>query len=94
MTPATVLALLGAPALWLCTNADPLTVCQASGDVCLVQSPHEVLLTQTDDAGEVTITPLVGPTAAVAQNLIVLRAADAMGLARDRAERARQERGR
>ncbi len=88
MTPAAALVLFGTPGMWTCVNLDPLTICHVTGDVCITASPHEVLVAERD-AGTVTITPLRGPVADVAWNLIVLRAADAMGLARDRAERGR-----
>ncbi len=91
MTPVTLIALLSAPGLWTCVNADPLTICQPVAAVCVTASPHEMLATQRD-AGEVRITALRGDFADIAWNLIVLRAADAMGLARDRAQRRRQER--
>ncbi len=88
MTPAAALVLLGTPGMWTCINFDPLTICQPGGDVCVTASPHEVLVTERG-ADTVMITPLRGPVADVAWNLIVLRAADAMGLARDQAKRAR-----
>lgn len=90
VTLATVLSFLAYPALWILTNAQPPTICQAAGPVCLIRAPHEVLVTQRD-GGVVTITALTGPGGAVAWNEAALRAADAMALARDRAERAMQE---
>ena len=91
MTSAALIALLSVPALWTATNTTPLTICDALDAVCLVQSPTELLLTERD-AGLVRITPLAGPVAAVARNLVVLRMADAMGLARDRAAQGMRER--
>ena len=87
MTPAAALLLLGTPGMWTCVNLDPLAICQATGDVCVTASPHEVLVTERD-ADTITVTPLHGRVADVAWNLIVLRAADAMALARDQTERA------
>ncbi len=87
---AAVLALLAYPALWTLTNAQPPTICQAAGPVCLIRAPHEVLVTQRD-GDVVTITALTGPGGAVAWNEANLRVADAGGLRRDRAERARVE---
>lgn len=58
--------------------------------MCVTTSPHKMLVMQRD-ADTITITPLTGANAAAAWNLIVLRAADTLNLARDRAERARQD---
>lgn len=88
MTPAAALLLLGSPSLWTCVNTDPFTICQATGDVCVTTSPHELLVMERD-AETITVTPLRGAVADVAWNLIMLRAADAMALARDQTERAR-----
>ena len=90
MTPAAIIAMLATPGLWTCINTEPLTVCQPVFDVCITASPHELLVSQRN-ADTVTITPLSGPMADMARNLVMLRAADALALARDRAERARQE---
>ena len=49
------------------------------------------MLVMQRDADTITITTLTGVNAAVAWNLIVLRAADALKLARDQAERAQQD---
>ena len=87
ITPAAALLLLGAPGMWTCVNLDPLAICQATGDVCVTASPHELLVMKRD-AETITVTPLHGPVADVAWNLIMLRAADAMVLAQSRAERA------
>jgi len=87
---AILLNLLAYPSLWIMTNGDPPTICQGRGETCLIHGPHEVLVTQRE-GDQVTITPLTGSVADAARNLIVLRAADAMALARDRAERARME---
>ena len=88
MTPAAALLLLGAPSLWTCVNTNPFTICQATGDVCVTASLYEMLVMERD-AETITVTPLRGAVADVAWNLIVLRAADAMAMARDQAERAR-----
>ena len=88
MTPAAALVLLGAPGMWTCVNLDPLAICQATGDVCVTASPHELLVMERD-AETITVTPLRGAVADRAWNLILLRAADAMALARDQVERAR-----
>ncbi len=91
MNPATALLLLSTPGLWTCVNLDPLTICQATTDVCVTANPHEMLMTERD-ANAITVTPLRGPVADAAWNLVLLRAVDAMALARDRAEQARLER--
>ena len=90
MTPAAVIAMLATPGVWTCVNLDPLAICQPTLDVCVTGSAHELLVSQRE-ADTVTITPLSGHMADVAWNLVVLRAADALALARDRAERRRQE---
>lgn len=89
MTPAAALILLGAPGSWTCVNTDPFTIHQSTGDVCVTASPRELLVVERD-AETITVTPLRGNVAVVAWNLVALRAADALGLARDRAERRKQ----
>lgn len=91
MTPATLIALLATPSLWTCINLDPPTICHA--ETCLTQAPHDLLLSErTGD--QVSITPLQGPVASVARNLVVLRVVDAELLARDRAAQGMRERAR
>ena len=90
MTPAAALLLLGAPGMWTCVNLDPLAICQTTGDVCVTASLHELLVMERG-AETITVTPLRGDVAAVAWNLVALRAADAVALVRRRAERVRQE---
>lgn len=89
MIPAAALLLLGTSGSWTCVNLDPLTTCQPTSDVCVTAGQHEMLVMERDAD---TITSLTGPVADVTWNLIVLRAADAMARARDRMERALQDR--
>lgn len=93
MTPATILILLGAPGLWLGTSTDPPAACLTTRDVCLMETPREVVLTRRS-GGVVTFEPLAGRLAELARNLVALKIAEAAGLARDREARVAGDVGR
>lgn len=90
---ATLLALLASPSLWTLTSLNPPTICQAAdpiglivGSICLVRRKNEVLITLLQD-GQVRVTVLPEPAAAVVWNEATLRVADAELLRRDREQR-------